>query len=77
MSFRRTGMPPAIALEPEEEALCTEAAAAMVAASPLEAAIAAICWAAADAALLPPLWVVTSMLRISSTMANWLTVRTR
>ena len=53
------------------------AAAAIAAASPVEAAIAAICWAALAAALLPPLWVVTSMLRISSTEANWLTVRTR
>ena len=70
-------MPPAIAVELDDDALCTEAAAAMVAASPLEAAIAAICWAALAASLPPPLCVVTSMLRISSTVANWLTVRTR
>ena len=77
MSFRRTAMPPAGELEPPPEALCTELAAAMAAAEPVDAATAAICCAATAAASLPALRVVTSISRISSMLANWFTVRTR
>ncbi|MCY1250690.1 hypothetical protein D9M72_643490 [compost metagenome] len=70
-------MPPATAELPPDDALCTEAAAAIASAEPVEAAMAAICAAADAAALSPPLWVVTSISRISLTVANWLTVRTR
>ena len=77
MSFSRTGMPPATELDEDELALCTEAAAAIAAAEPVEAAIAAICAAALCAAPLPALEIVTSISRISGTLANWFTVRTR
>ena len=70
-------MPPATVPEPPEEALCSEAAAAIELASPLAAATRAIC-SAADCCAPPPAdCVVTSISRISSTVPNWLTVRTR
>ncbi len=75
-SLRRTGTPPATAPEPPD-ALCTEAAAAIAAEEPVAAATRAISAAAASAALSPAARTVTSISPISSTLANWLTVRTR
>jgi hypothetical protein len=75
MSFSRTGLPPATTALPLE-ALCARDAAAIAAASPDAAATRSI----SSAALLSPpdaFCVVTSISRISSTLANWFTVRTR
>ena len=74
MSFRRTGMPPpgVAAASPPWAPI----AAAMTLALPDAAATRAT----SSAALEPSsaaLRVVTSISRISSTLANWLTVRTR
>ena len=67
-SFSRTGMPLAGELPPP--APCSELAAAIAAAEPVDAATASICCCAA---LLPPpspLRVVISISRISSMLAN-------
>ena len=77
MSLSRTGLPPAGVLCSPVLALCTEAAAAIASAEPEAAATRAISAAASAAALPPAFCAVTSISRISATLENSLTVRTR